>query len=89
MVLKDLKIELTEKENELKEAISNSTTDIVVFDDVEINKNTAIELKNGFSNFLNSDSTKFKRIFIPIKLINKNDYWKKLQASLNELYDAN
>ena len=32
-------------------AILNSTTDTIIFDDIEINKDTAVELKNEFDNF--------------------------------------
>ena len=71
-MLKEL---LTKKTRDLNAAILNSTTDTIIFDDIEINKDTAVELKNEFEDFLNSNQL-LKRIFIPIKLINKDEDWK-------------
>ena len=84
-----LRKEIFEKSVVIKEAINASENAMnVKINGIEITKKSAENLLMDFERFLNSDSKKFKRIFIPLNLINNDVYWKNLQALFNKVYDS-
>ena len=83
-----LREEIVKKNIALKEALEASNSDNVIIDGITVSRKSAENLRIDFENFLNSDSAKFRRIFIPINMIHKDVYWKNLQALFNKVYDS-